>query len=209
MKSIATLILVLFTSASFAAEKPNFLFVMVDDMATMLSGFPVAENKRPHVLIIYADDLGYGDIGCYGATKLKTPNIDRLANEGMRFMNAYTTSSTCSQSRYGLMTGRYWWRNPLHPPIGVVEPAGPSVLIEKDVTPMPRVFKNYGYRTAVFGKWHLGVGTGNSHKDRYDWNQPEIKNGPLDVGFDYFNGNHDVRSSCCRKQTSACFNYLC
>jgi len=157
-------------------------------VVTLLSGFSIAENNRPHVLIIYADDLGYGDVGCYGATKLKTPNIDRLANEGMRFMNAYTTSSTCSQSRYGLMTGRYWWRNPLHPPTGVVEPAGPSVLIEKDVTPMPRVFKNNGYRTAVFGKWHLGVGTGNSHKDRYDWNQPEIKYGPLDVGFDYFFG---------------------
>jgi arylsulfatase A len=146
------------------------------------------EQKRPNVLIIFADDLGYGDIGCYGATKLKTPNIDRIANEGVRFMNAYAPSSTCSQSRYGLMTGRYWWHSPLHPPKGVVAPAGPNVLIEKGVTPMPQVFKNNGYQTAVFGKWHLGFGTGNCPKDRYDWNQPEIKNGPLDVGFDYFFG---------------------
>lgn len=152
------------------------------------SGYVIAQNNNPNVLIIFADDLGYGDLGCYGATKLKTPNIDRLANEGVRFMNAYAPSSVCSQSRYGLLSGRYWWHSQLHPPKGVVAPAGPNVLLEKGVNPMPQMFKDNGYQTAGFGKWHLGFGTGSSPKDRYDWNQPEIENGPLDVGFDYFYG---------------------
>ena len=98
------------------------------------------DKPLPHVLLIFADDLGYGDIGCYGATKLKTPHIDNLAEEGMRFTNAYVTSSTCSQSRLSLMTGRYWWRNKLHPPIGVVAPSGPSVLLEKGVKTLPQLF---------------------------------------------------------------------
>lgn len=146
------------------------------------------EQALPNVLLIFADDLGYGDIGCYGATKIKTPHIDSLAKEGMRFTNAYVTSSTCSQSRYSLMTGRYWWRCELHPPRGVVAPSGPSVLLEKGVKTLPQLFKESGYQTAAFGKWHLGVGRGTSPQDRYDWNRPEIEGGPLDVGFDYFWG---------------------
>ncbi len=157
-------------------------------LLTVLRGMTLAQNNEPNVLIIFSDDLGYGDLDCYGATKLETPNIDRFAEEGVRFTNAYVPSSTCSQSRYGLMTGRYWWHSPLHPPKGVVAPAGPNVLIEKGVTPMPEVFRDKGYETAVFGKWHLGFGTGTSGSDRYDWNQPEIRNGPLDVGFDYYFG---------------------
>jgi arylsulfatase A len=155
---------------------------------TVLCEMTYAQNSNPNVLIIFSDDLGYGDLGCYGATKLETPNIDRFADEGIRFINAYVLSSTCSQSRYGLMTGRYWWHSPLHPPKGVVAPAGPNVLIEEGVTPMPKVFGNKGYETAVFGKWHLGFGSGTTGSGRYDWNQKEIKNGPLDVGFDYYFG---------------------
>ncbi len=144
--------------------------------------------QPPDVLVIFADDLGYGDLGCYGATKLATPNIDQLAEEGIRFTNAYVPSSTCSQSRYALMSGRYWWHSSLHPPGGVVAPAGPNILLEEGVTAMPEVFREKGYETAVFGKWHLGFGAGTSHRDRYDWNQPEIVNGPLDVGFNHFFG---------------------
>ncbi|MCP4311254.1 MAG: sulfatase-like hydrolase/transferase [Bacteroidetes bacterium] len=144
--------------------------------------------KPPDVLVIFADDMGFGDLGCYGATKLATPNIDRLAEEGIRFTNAYVSSSTCSQSRYALMSGRYWWHSSLHPPGGVVVPAGPNILLEEGVTAMPEVFREKGYETAVFGKWHLGFGAGTSHRDRYDWNQPEIVNGPLDVGFNHFFG---------------------
>jgi arylsulfatase A len=154
----------------------------------VLSGVTLAQNNAPNILIIFSDDLGYGDLSCYGATKLKTPNIDRLAEEGIRYTNAYAPSSTCSQSRYGLMTGRYWWHCPLHPSRGVVAPGGPNVLLEEGVTPMSEVFRENGYETAVFGKWHMGFGVGTSPSDRYDWNQPEITNGPLDVGFNYYFG---------------------
>jgi len=149
---------------------------------------PVVSSSKPHVLFIFGDDLGYGDLSCYGATQLNTPNIDRLANHGIRFTNAYTTSATCSQSRFSLLTGRYWWRSELHPPTGVVGPASPNVLLEAGIEPLPKFLQANGYRTAAFGKWHLGVGYGDSFKDRYDWNRPEIEGGPLDVGFDYFFG---------------------
>jgi len=164
------------------------MLVAVSTIAHVAAAEKKNKQPPPHVLLIFADDLGYGDLGCYGATKIKTPNIDSLAEEGIRFTNAYVTSSTCSQSRYSLMTGRYWWRSKLHPPRGVVAPAGPSVLLEEGVKVLPQLFKESGYQTAAFGKWHLGVGRGTSPKDRYDWNRPEIEGGPLDVGFDYFFG---------------------
>ncbi|VGO13553.1 Arylsulfatase [Pontiella desulfatans] len=148
----------------------------------------VAVEQRPNILIIFADDLGYGDVGCYGATKLKTPHIDRIAKAGVRFTNAYTPSSTCSQSRVSLLTGRYWWRSPLHPPKGVIAPAGPNALLEKGIEPLPKFFQQNGYRTAAFGKWHVGVGYGETYTDRYDWNRPTIEGGPLASGFDYFFG---------------------
>ncbi|WP_430813790.1 sulfatase-like hydrolase/transferase [Carboxylicivirga sp. RSCT41] len=164
------------------------LLVLLSFSSNSIKAQSIAQGNQPNVLIIYADDLGYGDIGCYGATKLQTPNIDRLASEGVRFMNAYSPSSTCSQSRYGLLSGRYWWHSKLHPPKGVVAPAGPNVLLEEGITSMPEVFRENGYQTAGFGKWHLGFGTGNFHTDRYDWNQSELIGGPLEVGFDYYFG---------------------
>jgi len=153
-----------------------------------LPSLAIAQKKAPNVLIIYADDLGYGDIGAYGATQLKTPNIDRLADHGVLLKNAYAPSSTCSQSRYGLLTGRYWWHSQLHPSKGVVAPNGPNVLLEKGMTSLPQVFKDNGYHTAGFGKWHLGFGLGDRPGVRYDWNKPTIENGPLAAGFDYFYG---------------------
>lgn len=147
-----------------------------------------ADAQRPNVLVIFADDLGYGDVGCYGATKLETPEIDRLAENGMIFTNAYAPSSTCSQSRLSLLTGRYWWRSPLHPSKGVIAPAGPNALLEPGVEAMPKFFQQHGYRTAAFGKWHVGVGYGETYTDRYDWSRPTIEGGPLESGFDYFFG---------------------
>ncbi|WP_168442721.1 sulfatase family protein [Pontiella desulfatans] len=141
-----------------------------------------------NVLIIFADDLGYGDVGCYGATNVATPNVDSLAQNGMRFTQAYTPSSTCSQSRVSMLSGRYWWRSPLHPPTGVIHPAGPNALLERGVVALPTLFQQKGYNTAAFGKWHLGVGYGDSHSERYDWSRPTIEGGPLDVGFDHFFG---------------------
>ncbi len=152
-------------------------------------GPPDADDPSfTNVLLIFADDLGYGDVGCYGATEVVTPNIDSLASSGMRFTQAYTPSSTCSQSRVSLLSGRYWWRSPLHPPTGVIHPAGPNALLERGVVALPTLFQQAGYRTAAFGKWHLGVGYGDSYRERYDWSRPTIEGGPLDVGFDHFFG---------------------
>jgi len=136
---------------------------------------------RPNVVLIFADDLGYGDVQCYGG-KVKTPNIDRLATEGMRFSTAYLPASVCSPSRYSLLTGRYFWRNPRHPVRGVIGPDSPVAFNEGELT-IQEMFRQKGYRTAVFGKWHLGVG-----KDGVDWSVMEVDGGPLDYGFDTFFG---------------------
>ena len=146
-----------------------------------------ATPSKPNVVLILADDLGYGDLGSYGATKVSTPNIDRLAREGTRFTNAYTPGSVCSPTRYSLLSGRYFWRNPMHPPTGVLAPGAPLLFEENRMT-LPQLFKNQGYSTAAIGKWHLGVGRGPDYLARYDWNQDEIRPGPLEIGFDYFYG---------------------
>ena len=146
-----------------------------------------AAAGKPNVVLILADDLGYGDLGCYGATKISTPNLDRIAREGTRFTHAYTPGSVCSPTRYSLLSGRYFWRNPMHPPTGVLAPGAPLLFEDAQLT-LPKLFKQKGYATAAIGKWHLGVGRGASYHARYDWNQEEIKPGPLEVGFDYFFG---------------------
>lgn len=132
--------------------------------------------SRPNVLIIYTDDLGYGDLSCYGAVKLHTPNIDRLAKNGLRFTRAYTTSATCTPSRYALMTGQYPWRKS---GTGVL-PGDAALIVPTDRISLAGVFKKAGYRTGIVGKWHLGLGTAVAK----DWNG-EIKPGPNEVGFDY------------------------
>ncbi len=133
-------------------------------------------QKKPNVIIIYADDLGYGDLGCYGATKVQTPNIDRLAKEGLRFTNGHTTSATCTPSRFALLTGKYPWRKA---GTGVL-PGNAIMIIPTDKPSLASVMKKGGYQTALVGKWHLGLGDGNE----IDWNGT-IKPGPNEVGFDY------------------------
>ncbi len=155
-----------------------------------LLGFPTsgtAEQAKPNVIVILADDLGYGDLGCYGATKIKTPNIDRLAREGRRFTSAYAPGSVCSPSRYGLLAGRYVWREPRHHPSGVHAPGAP-LLFDADRLTVARLFQNNGYTTGVIGKWHQGFGADDKPSFRYDWSQEELKPGPLETGFDYFFG---------------------
>ena len=149
-------------------------------VACCLAAGAFAAN-RPNVVLIFADDLGYGDVQCYGG-KVRTPNIDRLAAEGMRFSTAYLPASVCSPSRYSLLSGRYFWRNPRHPVRGVIGPDAPIAFNEGELT-LQEMFRQRGYRTAVFGKWHLGVG-----KDGVDWSEMEISGGPLDYGFDTFFG---------------------
>src|SRR5690554_2178279 len=129
----------------------------------------------PNIIIINMDDLGYGDVGAYGATALSTPNIDKLANEGLRFTNGYATSSTCTPSRYALLTGIYPWRNK----DAKILPGTAPLLIDTALVTLPKMLKRAGYTTGVVGKWHLGLGDG-----QVDWNQ-EIVPGPREVGFDY------------------------
>jgi arylsulfatase A-like enzyme len=133
------------------------------------------KSVKPNIVFIYLDDLGYGDLSCYGATEIKTPNIDALANGGVRFTNGYATSATCTPSRYGLLTGVYPWRNK----DAKILPGSAPLLIGKDQLTIPKMLKEKGYQTAVVGKWHLGLGTGI-----VDWNQ-KLDAGPNDVGFDY------------------------
>ena len=147
----------------------------------------IAASGKPNIVVILADDLGYGDLSCYGAKLIDTPNIDRLAKDGMRFTQACTPSSVCSPTRYGLLTGRYSWRNPLHAPTGVHGPAGP-LLFEPDRLTLAKMLQGEGYRTAAIGKWHLGFGSGNSPRDKLDWSSAVLRPGPLDAGFDHFFG---------------------
>lgn len=133
-------------------------------------------QQKPNVIYIYADDLGYGDLSCYGATKIHTPNIDKLAASGLRFSNAHATSATCTPSRYALLTGRYPWRQQ---GTGIL-PGDAALIIPTNKTTLPKVFKHAGYKTALVGKWHLGLGTAVEK----NWNG-EVKPGPNEVGFDY------------------------
>ncbi|MCJ7449652.1 MAG: arylsulfatase [Bacteroidales bacterium] len=131
---------------------------------------------KPNVIIIYADDLGYGDVSCYGATRVITPNIDRLAKQGLRFTNAHCTSATSTPSRYSLLTGEYAWRRK---GTGVL-PGDASAIIEPGRITLATVMKNAGYTTGAVGKWHLGLGPSGGP----DWNG-EITSGPMDIGFNY------------------------
>lgn len=136
-----------------------------------------ADTQKPNVVIIYADDLGYGDVGCYGATKVKTPNIDKLASEGLRFTNAHSPSATCTPSRYAMLTGEYAWRKK---GTGIAR-GDARMIIQPGRTTLPLVMKRAGYTTGVVGKWHLGLG---ARGRELNWNV-DIKPGPLDIGFDY------------------------
>ena len=141
----------------------------------MPAGFSAQEPARPNVILIYADDLGYGDVSSYGATRLKTPHIDRVAREGVRFTDAHAPAATCTPSRYALLTGEYAWRKP-----GTsVLPGNAALVIEPGRTTAASVFQKAGYATGVVGKWHLGLGPAGGP----DWNG-EIRPGPNDVGFD-------------------------
>lgn len=131
--------------------------------------------KPTNIVIIYTDDLGYGDVAAYGATELKTPNLDRLANGGVMFTDGHSTSATSTPSRYALLTGGYPWRDSS---IKILEGTDP-MMIDTEIETMPKMLKEAGYKTGIVGKWHLGLGDGN-----VDWNK-QIYPSPNDVGFDY------------------------
>ena len=149
-RSLLTILLSFCASAGFAASKPN-------------------------IIVIMADDLGYGDVGCYGATELKTPNIDKLASEGLRFTSGYCSASTCTPTRFSFLTGTYAFRQKN---TGIAPPNGPAIIRPGTET-VPSLLKKGGYATAVIGKWHLGLGDTEP-----DWNG-DLKPGPLEIGFDH------------------------
>ena len=143
----------------------------------------------PNVVFIFADDLGYGDLSCYGATQVQTPHIDRLAADGRKFTDAHTASAVCTPSRYALLTGRYPFRALGGKGIWGPTPVPSPLLIETDTPTIADVFEAKGYATAAMGKWHLGFGVGEN-----DWQEP-ISPGPRDLGFDYYFGIPMVNSA--------------
>ena len=133
-------------------------------------------ETKPNIIIVYVDDVGYGDLGCYGATKIKTPNIDRLAKTGIRFTNAHSSAATCTPSRYSLLTGEYAWRKK-----GTEIARGDApLIIPTSMETLPSMLQKAGYTTGVIGKWHLGLGS----EEGLDWNG-DIKPGPAEIGFNY------------------------
>ncbi|MEP6728838.1 MAG: arylsulfatase [Bacteroidota bacterium] len=151
-------------------KKPLFLILF------FVYGTLLIAQQKPNIVFIYSDDLGYGDLSCYGATKIKTPNIDALARKGIRFTNAHASSATCTPSRYSLLTGQYAWRKK-----GTgIAPGNAALIIPANKKTLAGMLQNAGYNTAAIGKWHLGLGPAGGP----DWNH-EIKPGPEEIGFNY------------------------
>ncbi|MBS1815504.1 MAG: sulfatase-like hydrolase/transferase [Acidobacteria bacterium] len=133
-----------------------------------------SHTAKPNIVIILSDDVGYGDISCYGATHVRTPRIDELAAHGLRFTDAHTDAATCTPSRYAMLTGSYAWR---HDGVQILPGDAQSLIGEHQAT-IASVLKAAGYTTGLVGKWHIGLGNGS-----IDWNG-EIKPGPCETGFD-------------------------
>lgn len=156
--------------------KKRILTLLVAGLSSLAAiAAAISAPRFPNIVVILADDLGYGDVGCYGATKIPTPNVDRLSQQGLRFTDAHCTSATCTPSRYALLTGEYPWRKK---GTGVL-PGDAAMIIEPGRTTVPSHLQKSGYRTGAIGKWHLGLGAGG-----VDWNG-DIKPGPREIGFDY------------------------
>lgn len=157
--------------------KKQNIGIMLPMLAAPLLAQAQCGTERPNVVLIYADDLGYGDLSCYGASNVSTPNVDALANGGLRFTNAHSVASTSTPSRYSLLTGEYPWRKR-----GTDVAAGDAAMI---ISPgqytVADMFKEAGYTTAAFGKWHLGLG---AESGKQDWNSP-LPVGLADIGFDH------------------------
>lgn len=153
-------------------EKKLFLY---PTSALLLLSCAEQKEKKPNIIVIMADDLGYGDVSAYGSATIHTPNIDRLGNEGVKFMNGYATSATSTPSRYALMTGMYPWKNKE----AKILPGDAPLIIGETQYTLPQMMQKVGYATGAIGKWHLGMGSGN-----VNWNET-VKPGAREIGFDY------------------------
>lgn len=141
-----------------------------------LTATALQSAEKPNVLLIYGDDVGWGDLSIQGATKIQTPNIDALARKGIRFTDGHCSAATCTPSRFSMLTGIHGFRHNIR-----VLPPNAPLTIPLDKLTLPQVFQKAGYQTAIVGKWHLGIG---SKGTEVDWNGI-VKPGPLEVGFDY------------------------
>ncbi len=148
-------------------------FLLLGSLVLTQACKPAAEPK-PNIVIFYVDDLGYGDLGCYGGDKVKTPFLDSLSKTGVLFTDAHSVAATCTPSRYSMLTGEHAFRHN-----AAILPGDAPLLIPKDKPTLSSMFKKAGYATGVVGKWHLGLGDGN-----VDWNG-SVQPGPLEIGFDY------------------------
>lgn len=182
----------------------SILFTIPLVFLLFISGCSGSENNLPNIVIIYADDMGYGDLNIQNpGSKIPTPNLDQLAAEGMRFTDAHSSSGICSPSRFALLTGTYHWRRQ-H---GIVDSFGPPFFKDSDIT-LPQFLKDQGYATACIGKWHLGWDwefnnepTGRVMQwdklrkfylpDDINWSKP-VGGGPLARGFDYYFGDGTI-----------------
>ena len=157
-------------------SKKIIFAILFSQLLIPIAGSLAIAQQKPNIILIYTDDLGYGDISANGATKIKTPNIDKIARGGLRFTKAYATSATCTPSRFSLLTGKYAWSKE-----GTnIAPGDAAMILPANEETMPSMLQKAGYQTAVVGKWHLGLGGAGGP----DWNA-DIKPGPLEVGFNY------------------------
>lgn len=163
MKIVNYYFLIMIASLGWSCQKSTTTTTVEEEVA-----------KKPNIIFVYLDDLGYGDIGVNGATGLQTPNIDALAKGGVNFTSGYASSATCTPSRYAAFTGHYPWKKNAK-----ILPGTAPMLIDTTQVTVPGMLKEAGYNTAIIGKWHLGLGDSNK-----DWNK-RIYPGPNDIGFDH------------------------
>ena len=149
---------------------------LISILFTICASASLFAADKPNIIVIMADDLGYGDVSCYGATALETPNIDKLAAEGLRFTSGYCSASTCTPTRYSFLTGTYAFRGKR---TGIAPPNSPAI-IKSGTDTVAAILRGGGYKTAVIGKWHLGLGGEGGP----DWNG-DLNPGPLEIGFDH------------------------